>query len=236
MHVLIVEDDFYNRSMVAHLMRTEGHEVEEVDNPRGALEMVERRVPHLILLDVNFGAKHMNGFEFFEEIQRRQIEVPVIFMTSRDELEDKLTGFNLGADDYITKPYAPAEVAARVKSVLFRTYKRNVQTAKSQWRFDTIELDVPNLVVQVKGRSKPSPLTPIEMKLLMYLMQRVEHVVAREDLLTAVWGDGYESNIVDSYIRKLRRKIEVDAANPQFIRTVRGAGYKFTAKAQAGVA
>ncbi len=231
MHILVVEDDFYNRSMVAHLMRTEGHEVEEVDNPRGALQMVERRAPHLILLDVNFGPKHMNGFAFFEELKRRQIDVPVIFMTSRDELEDKLEGFNMGADDYITKPYAPAEVAARVKSVLHRTYKRAMSQAKPQWRFEGIELDVPNLLVTVKGR-RPANLAPTELKLLMHLMQHAEQVVTRDDLLATVWGDEFPgaSNIVDSYIRKLRRKIETDPANPLYIRTVRGAGYKFSTK------
>lgn len=231
MHILVVEDDFYNRSMVAHLMRTEGHEVEEVDNPRGAMQMVERRQPHLILLDVNFGPKHMDGFQFFQELQRRQIDVPVIFMTSRDELEDKLVGFNLGADDYITKPYAPAEVAARVKSVLHRTYKRAMAETKQQWRFDGIELDATNLQVLVKGR-RPQTLAPTEMKLLMHLMQHAEQVVERSDLLAAVWGEDFPgaSNIVDSYIRKLRRKIESDPANPSFIRTVRGSGYKFSTK------
>lgn len=231
MRVLVVEDDFYNRSMVVHLMRTEGHEVEEVDNPRGALHLIERQPPQLILLDVNFGPKYMTGFDFYQDLKKRQIDIPIIFMTSRDELEDKLTGFGMGADDYITKPYAPAEVAARVKSVLHRAYKRDLSETNQRLRFTDIELDIANLQVQITGR-QPISLTPTEMKLLRYLMQHAEQVVPREDLLASVWGDNYpgESNIVDSYIRKLRRKMEAHANKPTYIRTVRGSGYKFSTK------
>ena len=231
MRILVIEDDFYNRSMVSHLMRTEGHEVEEVDNPRGALHLIERQPPQLLLLDVNFGNKYMSGFEFYQDLKKRQIDIPVIFMTSRDELEDKLTGFGMGADDYITKPYAPAEVAARVKSLLHRTYKRDMTETQQRLRFATIELDIANLQVVIEGRPAIN-LTPTEMKLLRHLMQHAEQVVEREDLLSAVWGDNYpgESNIVDSYIRKLRRKLERDANKPTYIRTVRGSGYKFSIK------
>jgi DNA-binding response OmpR family regulator len=231
MRILVVEDDFYNRSMVAHLMRTEGHEVDEVDNPTGALHLIERQPPQLILLDVNFGPKHITGFDFYQDLKKRQIDIPVIFMTTRDELEDKLTGFGLGADDYITKPFLVAEMAARVRSVLNRTYKREMNEGQQRLRFEGIELDVANLEVFVAER-RPISLTPTEMRLLRHLMQRAEQVVAREDLLMAVWGDNYpgESNIVDSYIRKLRRKLEADPEHPLYIRTVRGAGYKFSTK------
>jgi DNA-binding response OmpR family regulator len=231
MNILIVEDDFYNRMMVAHLMRNEGHTVQEVDNPEGAFEMMQRTPPHLILLDVNFGPKHLTGFQFFERIKKAGSDVPVIFMTTRSELEDKLEGFKIGADDYITKPYAPAEVAARVKSVLFRVYKRAGTDQQQRLRYDTVELDVAALQVHIVGR-KPVDLTKTEMKMLMHLMQRAEQVVPRDDLLSAVWNEDFfgDSNIVDSYIRKLRRKLEVDPANPVLIRTVRGSGYKFSTK------
>ncbi|MBA3825867.1 MAG: response regulator transcription factor [Ktedonobacterales bacterium] len=231
MNILIVEDDFYNRMMVAHLMRNEGHTVQEVDNPEGAFEMIQRSPPHLILLDVNFGPKHLTGFQFFERLKKKEVDVPVIFMTTRADLEDKLEGFKIGADDYITKPYAPAEVAARVKSVLVRVYKRTGLEQQQRLRYDTVELDVAALQVHIAGR-KPIDLTKTEMRMLMHLMQRAEQVVPREDLLNAVWHDDFygDSNIVDSYIRKLRRKLEADPANPTLIRTVRGSGYKFSTK------
>ncbi len=159
------------------------------------------------------------------------MEIPVIFMTSRDELEDKLKGFDLGADDYITKPFMPAEVAARVRSVLNRVYTRGMTDARQNLRVGPVDLDVGELLVQIPGH-RPISLTPTEMKLLMHLMHHAEQVIPRDDLLYAVWGEHYagESNIVDSYIRKLRRKIESDPANPRFIRTVRGSGYKFSTK------
>ena len=231
MRILVVEDDTYNRKMVEFLMKSEGYDVDEVDNPQGALQMLDRRLPHLILLDINFGNKHLNGFELYQEIRKRQQDIPVIFVTSRSDLDDKLRGLDMGADDYITKPYAPAEVVARVRRVLDRVYKHKAQPAQQQLRFDGIELSIPDLCVRIPGRHQID-LTPTEMKLLMHLMQNDEQVVSRDDLLTNVWGDNYpgESNIVDSYIRKLRRKIETDPANPHFIRTARGYGYKFSTK------
>jgi len=229
--ILLVEDDTYNRKMVEFLMKNEGYEVDEVDNPQGALQLLERHTPHLILLDINFGNKHVNGFELYDEIRKRYQEIPVIFVTSRSELEDKLKGLEMGADDYITKPYAPAEVVARVRRVLHRVYKRSSSQQQGNFRFEGIELNVVDLCVTLPNH-KPISLTPTEMKLLMHLMQNADQVVSRDDLLTTVWGDNYpgESNIVDSYIRKLRRKIERDPANPHFIRTARGYGYKFSVK------
>lgn len=231
MRILLVEDDTYNRKMVEFLMKNEGYEVDEVDNPQGALQLLERHTPHLILLDINFGNKHVNGFELYDEIRKRYQEIPVIFVTSRSELEDKLKGLEMGADDYITKPYAPAEVVARVRRVLHRVYKRSSSQQQGNFRFEGIELNVVDLCVTLPNH-KPISLTPTEMKLLMHLMQNADQVVSRDDLLTTVWGDNYpgESNIVDSYIRKLRRKIERDPANPHFIRTARGYGYKFSVK------
>lgn len=232
MKILVVEDDAYNRMMAVYLMRNEGYTVEEVDNPTGALKMIEREPPHLILLDINFGPRNINGFQLYGELKKRQLDIPVIFMTSRFELEDKVEGLEMGADDYITKPYAPAEVVARVRRVLFRIYKRGVaETHTQHFRFPGIELNVADLCVQIPDH-RPITLTPTEMKLLMVLMQHVDQVVPRDDLLTAVWGDSYpgESNIVDSYIRKLRRKIESDPAHPFFLRTIRGSGYKFSTK------
>jgi DNA-binding response OmpR family regulator len=228
--ILVVEDDSYNRKMVEYLMKSEGYEVDEVDNPRGALTIIDRRMPDLILLDINFGPKHVDGFDLFQQIRERNQEIPIIFVTSRNDLDDKLHGLDIGADDYITKPYAPAEVVARVRRVLHRVYRHVPQTMQ-HLRFDGIELRVADLTVEIPNR-RPILLTPTEMKLLKCLMQHAESVVSRDDLIMTVWGDDYpgESNIVDSYIRKLRRKIEPSPSQPRFIRTARGTGYKFSTK------
>ncbi len=246
MRILVVEDDTYNRKMVEFLMKSEGYEVDEIDNPEGALQVIARRPPHLILLDINFGNRHLNGFELYSEIRKQHQDVPVIFVTSRNELDDKLKGLDMGADDYITKPYAPAEVVARVRRVLHRVYQRNPPQAQQNLRFEGIELNVADLCVYLARRPGARGvgvvaaadnrlmvyLTKMEMKLLLYLMQNAEQVVPRDDLLAHVWGENYvgESNIVDSFIRKLRRKVEADPAHPHFIRTARGYGYKFSTK------
>ncbi len=232
MRILVVEDDNFNRKMVELLMQSMGHEVDSIDNPLGALPLIEKRAPHLIMLDINFDSRHtMSGFDLFQELRNRGSEIPVIFVTSRNELEDKLRGFDMGADDYITKPYAPAEVVARVRRVLHRVYNTSIAAAPQSLKFAGIELSVPDLSVRV-GDHHVATLTPTEMRLLMHLMQRPNQVVKRDDLLVAVWGDNYpgESNIVDSYIRKLRLKVEDNPAKPQYIRTARGYGYKFVTK------
>ena len=232
MRILVVEDDSFNRKMVEFLMQSEGHEVDSIDNPVGALQLVERRPPHLILLDINFDAKQaMDGFKLFEKLKERHIDIPVIFVTSRNELNDKLRGFDLGADDYITKPYAPAEVVARIRRVLHRVYHTPVTPPPQLLKFEGIELSIADLCVRV-APNRVASLTPTEMKLLMHLMQCPDQVVSRDDLLVAVWGDNYpgESNIVDSYIRKLRLKVEVDPGHPHYIKTTRGFGYRFTTK------
>ncbi len=228
--ILVVEDEMYNRMMVEILMQKEGYEVDAVDNPEGALRMIERRTPDLVLLDINFGPRQEDGFTVFHKLHEKHPDLPVIFITSRGEIEDRVRGLDMGADDYITKPYAPAEVVSRVRRVLHRTYRHHAPAQQQHYRFDGIELSVGELSVQISGK-RPITLTPTELKMMMYMMSHANQVVTRDDLLAAVWGDGYpgESNIVDSYIRKLRRKIESEPASPRFLRTVRGYGYKFCA-------
>lgn len=232
MRILVVEDDNFNSKMVEYLMQSEGHEVDTIDNPVGALTLIERRRPHLILLDINFDSRHkLNGFDLYEQLKQKHVDIPVIFVTSRDDLDDKLRGFALGADDYITKPYAPAEVVARVRRVLHRVYNTPAASTQQQLRFRGIELNVSELSVLIDDKRSVA-LTKTEMKLLMHLMLHADQVVTRDDLLVTVWGENYpgESNIVDSYIRKLRIKVEQDPAQPQYIKTARGMGYKFSTK------
>lgn len=224
MRILVVDDDPIGGRMLQFVLSEQGYQVDIVDNARGALSLVERTPPDLMLLDVNL--PQLNGFDLYQRLRDQSYDLPVIFVTAKDELEDRLQGLRMGADDYICKPFQPAELAARVEAVL-RRY-RKVHSSDQQVRAGELEVDIPTLQVTLPDR-RAVRLTPTEMKLLLQLVQRPGHIVSREDLLDAVWGEHYigESNIVDVYIRRLRRKIERDAGNPSLIQSARGVGYRY---------
>lgn len=222
--VLVVDDDAISSRMLQFLLSEQGYSVEIVDNARGALALVERTPPDLMLLDVNL--PQLNGFDLYQRLREQSYDLPVIFVTAKGELEDRLQGLRMGADDYICKPFQPAELTARVEAVL-RRY-RKAQYGDQQISTGELDVDVPTLQVTLPDR-RTVRLTPTEMKLLLQLVQRPGQTISREDLLDAVWGEHYigESNIVDVYVRRLRRKIERDAANPLLIQSARGVGYRF---------
>ena len=225
MRILVVDDDPLGSRMVQFLLAEQGYAVDMTDSARGALTLLDQRTPNLILLDVNL--PHLNGFDFCKRLRNDGYEMPVIFVTAKGDLEDRLEGLKIGADDYICKPFQPAELTARVEAVL-RRYRRTrgdgvtIQT-------HSIEIDAIALRVNLPGR-RPVSLTPTEMKVLVHLAQRTGETVEREDVMASVWGDAYvgESNIVDVYVRRLRRKLERDPAHPELIHSARGVGYKFT--------
>ncbi len=226
MHILIVDDDPIGCRMMQFLLTEQGYQVEIVDNARGALALVERQPPDLMLLDVNL--PQLNGFEIYQRLRDDGYDLPVIFVTAKGELEDRLQGLRMGADDYICKPFQPAELTARVDAVL-RRYRRAATADANQLRSGDIEIDVAGLEVKLPtGRT--ARLTPNEMKLLLQLVQRAGAPLSRDELIEKVWGQHYvgESNIVDVYIRRLRRKIERDTTSPTIIQSVRGVGYKFS--------
>ena len=210
--------------MLQFLLSEQGYAVDIVDNARGALSLVERNPPDLMLLDVNL--PQLSGFEIYQRLRDQSYDFPVIFVTAKGELEDRLQGLRMGADDYICKPFQPAELAARVETVM-RRYLRTVG-GDNQVHSSDMEIDVTALQVTLPDHRQVR-LTPTEMKLLLHFVQRRGQVLSREDLLDAVWGEGYagESNIVDVYIRRLRRKIERDATNPMLIQSARGVGYRY---------
>lgn len=224
MKILVVDDDPIGTRMVQFLLTEEGYEVEAVDNPRGAMALLQKQTPDLILLDVNM--PQVNGFEFYMRLCDQGFDIPVIFITAKGELEDRLRGLRMGADDYITKPFAPAEMVARVEAVL-RRY-RKMSSGEQTLRVGEVELRTADLSVALPEKGVVY-LTPTEMKVLAALVHRPGHIVSRDELLVNVWGESYigDSNIVDVYIRRLRRKIEVDPAVPQYLQAVRGLGYKF---------
>ena len=227
MYILVVDDDRFANTLVQFVLSKEGYEVETADNPRGALQMIQKREPDLLILDVTM--PYINGFEFSEKLRSEGYEIPLIFMTAQDTIEAKLQGFHIGADDYICKPYNHQELVARVQAVM-RRIKKNGDIGNQSIRGGQIELFPAELKAVVNGRS-PITLTPTEMHVLRVLMNSSGQVVNRDQLLAEVWNDNENnSNIVDVYIRRLRIKLEVDADHPQHIVSIRGIGYKFIVK------
>lgn len=227
MYILVVDDDHFANALVQFVLSKEGYEVETTDNPRGALQMIQKREPDLLILDVTM--PYINGFEFSAQLLREGYEIPLIFMTAQDTIEAKLQGFNIGADDYICKPYNHQELVARVQAVL-RRIKKHTRVGNQSIRVGQMELFPSELKVVVDGRIT-IPLTQTEARVLRVLMANSGQVVNRDQLLVEVWNDNENnSNIVDVYIRRLRMKLEVDAEKPRHILSVRGIGYKFIVK------
>ncbi len=227
MYILVVDDDHFANTLVQFVLSKQGYEVETADNPRGAMQMIQKREPDLLILDVTM--PYLNGFEFSSKLRQEGYEIPLIFMTAQDTIEAKLQGFNIGADDYICKPYNHQELVARVQAVLRRIKKHN-RIGNQSIRKGQMELFPAELKVVVDGHTS-IPLTPTEMQVLRVLMDSAGQVVNRDQLLTEVWNDDENnSNIVDVYIRRLRVKLEADADKPQHIISIRGVGYKFVGK------
>ena len=227
MYILVVDDDKFTCDMVQFALSKEGYKVETMDNPRGAMQMIKKQEPDLLILDV--GIPYQNGFEFSKELLATGYDIPIIFMTAKDSIEDKLQGFNIGADDYICKPFNHQELVARVQAVM-RRMKRNGNAENHSIRCGLLELLPSELKVVIPDHPTVF-LTPKEIQVLRMLMTNIGHVVKREQLLSDVWNDNESnSNIVDVYIRRLRVKLEEDAEYPQHIISVRGVGYKFVGK------
>ncbi len=227
MYILVVDDDQFTCAMVQFALNKEGYKVETMDNPRGAMQVIKKQEPDLLILDV--GMPYQNGFEFSKELLAAGYDFPIIFMTAQDTLEAKLQGFTIGADDYICKPFDYPEMVARVQAVM-RRVKKNGNLNNQSIRVQQIELQPGELKV-VMPDGADIPLTPTEMQVLRVLMTSRGQAVKREQILSEVWNDdGTNSNIVDVYIRRLRTKLEERANDPQFIVSVRGIGYKFVGK------
>ncbi len=225
MRVLVVDDDPLGSRMVQFLLAEQGYTVEMAGTAHAALQHIERTPPDLLLLDVNL--PQLNGFDLYKRLRSRGIDIPVIFVTAKDEVENKVLGLEMGADDYIAKPFQPAELTARVSAVL-RRYRKSGRGSEPITASGLV-IDPIGLTVTAPGH-RPVSLTPTEMKVLVYLAQRAGQPVSRDELMASVWGETFEgeSNIVDVYIRRLRRKLEDDPAHPRLIQAERGVGYTLT--------
>lgn len=227
MYILVVDDEPMAMALVKFVLDKEGYDVETADNPRAAMQLIEKREPDLLLLDVRM--PYLNGFEFSSKLREEGYNTPLIFMTAQDTVESKLQGFRMGADDYICKPYHPQELVARVHA-LMRRIKQNRQIGMPSIRVGHFELFPADLKVVVDD-SIVHLLTHTEMMVLRALMSRAGQSVSRDQLMTEVWNDEEtNSNIVDVYIRRLRAKLEPDANKHRHIVSMRGVGYKFLGK------
>ena len=228
MYILVVDDNRFENTLVQFVLSKEGYEVETADNPRGAFQMIKKREPDLLILDVTM--PYLNGFDFSAKLREEGYEIPLIFITAQDTIEARLRGFGIGADDYICKPYNHQELVARVQAVMRRIKKHNGSAGNQSIRSGRVELFPADLKVAVDGH-EPVPLTPREMHVLRVLMTSQGQVVNRDQLLAEVWNDNENnSNIVDVYVRRLRVKLGDDADRSPCIVAIRGVGYKFVGK------
>jgi two-component system KDP operon response regulator KdpE len=222
--ILVVDDEARMVRFIRLNLEHDGFQVISAYNGREALEQVRSALPNLVLLDVMM--PDLDGFEVLQRI-REQSTIPVIMLTAKGEEDDRVRGLELGADDYITKPFSPRELVSRVRAVLRRTETESSVTADIIEIDDRLKLDFNRREIWVDGELVQ--LRPTEYRLLYHLVQNAGWVITHEQLLTKVWGYEYrdEPHYVRLYINYLRKKLEEDPSNPKYILTERGVGYRF---------
>ena len=230
--ILVVDDEPKIADLARDYLEHAGFAVLVSGDGRMALDLARRRHPDLVVLDL--GLPGLDGLEVTREL-RRDGDVPIVMLTARDDELDKLLGLELGADDYVTKPFSPRELVARVKAVLRRSERDgSVATEGDRIVAGDIVLDVPRMRVDVAGRSVD--LTPTEFGLLATLARRPGRIFTRSQLLDAIRGVAFESyeRSIDAHVKNLRRKIEPLPREPRYVLTVHGVGYRFADDREAG--
>ncbi len=222
--ILVVEDDPAILRGLVDALRQDEHEVRSARAGPEGLELALREDVELAILDVMLPG--LDGYEICKRIRADGLAIPVLFLSARTRESDKVVGLELGADDYITKPFGVAELLARVRAALRRT-KREENPALKQFSFDDVTVDFERH--RAVRRGKPLGLTAREFALLAYFIRRRGKPVTREELLTGVWGHEVPppTRTVDTHIGQLRKKIEKDPANPRFLTSIRSVGYRF---------
>ncbi len=229
--VVIVDDDPTAAKVLKFLFDDEGYETTVLHRGSGVVAEVTGRETACVVLDVNL--PDVDGLTITKLLRARRYFGPIILLTGRSAVADKLVGFENGADDYVTKPYEPLEVLARVQRVVARNKQADQQPLGSILRVEDAELSLGELTYR-SDTIEPTVLTPTEMKILEVLMRNSWIVIGRETLIERVWGFDFvgSTNRVDVYIRRVRRKIEPDPQNPRYLHTVRGIGYVFRVDAE----
>ena len=220
--ILLVDDEPSIQKMLTHALEREGFQVHAVGDGEAALDAIGTYEPHLIILDIML--PKVDGTEVIRQV-RTHSDVPVIMLTAKDDEIDRVVGLELGADDYVTKPFAVRELVARVRAIMRRALVPTGQR-QDELSYDGQKIHLPSRRVAVDGQD--IDLTYTEFELLVTLASNPGRVFSRSTLLTRVWGDEFrDERTVDVHIRHLREKIERDPRNPEFIHTARGVGYVF---------
>lgn len=223
--ILVVDDEAAIADLVEVYLKNEGYTVHKFDNGTDALACVERQKLDLAILDVML--PDMDGFTLCQKIRQKHL-FPILMLTAKVEDMDKITGLTLGADDYITKPFNPLEVAARVKTQLRRYMKYNSAGSGGEvTEYDIRGLQISKATHKCVLFGEELSLTPLEFSILWYLCSRQGKVVSSEELFEAVWGEKFmdSNNTVMSHIARLREKMHENSKKPKFIKTVWGVGY-----------
>ena len=222
--ILVVDDEPRMRRFVQMNLDLEGYEVMEAENGLRALERVRDDLPDLVVLDVMM--PDLDGFETLERL-RESSSVPVIMLTAKGDEDDRIRGLDLGADDYIAKPFSPRELSSRIRAVLRRVEPMKQGAEEPLVIDEDLAIDFPHRAVIVRGET--IKLRPTEYRLLLHLVENAGWIILQETLLSKVWGPEYrdDNQLLRLYITYLRKKIEPDPAHPKYILTERGVGYQF---------
>jgi len=223
--ILIIEDEPGIQLSLQDEFESDGYVVYTAEDGEEGLEMAKQHRPDLIILDIMLPI--LDGYEVCKKLRMAGDNTPIIMLTVKDKELDKVLGLELGADDYVTKPFSLRELAARVKAIFRRTEERS--TELSRYCIGEIELNFKKYEAKKKG--KEVEFTPLEFQMLKLLIQKKEQVLTRDDFLDKIWGEDnmvVSSRTIDSHIANIRKKIEDDPSNPKHIISIRGVGYKLT--------
>lgn len=227
--ILVVDDEASIVKLVQFNLQKEGYQVEVAYDGEMALKMVDQFKPDLVVLDLML--PKIDGLEVCRRLRQEKRHIPILMLTAKTDELDKVLGLELGADDYMTKPFSPRELLARVKAIFRRieVLRSETQEQKEQSLIKIGHLQIDSEGYVVLRDQEEIDLTPKEFELLLYMANHRGKVLSRDQLLNAVWNYDYvgDSRIVDVHVSHLRDKIETDTRNPVYIKTVRGIGYKF---------
>lgn len=222
--VLVVEDEPSIVTLLTYNLEQAGFQVLTAEDGHKGLQLALEEQPDFIILDIMLPG--MDGIEICKTLRQEKVKTPILMLTARDDELDKVLGLELGADDYMTKPFSPRELVARIKAIMRRTNVENETDDESMIVIGDLTINESQHIVQLKG--KTLEFTPKEFELLLFLAKHQGKVLSRDQLLNGVWDFEYDGDtrIVDVHVSHLREKIEDNPKKPQYIKTIRGFGYK----------
>lgn len=225
--ILLIEDDKHVFALIKAMLKPYNVDIVMRSDGKSGLKIALKEKFHLILLDIMLPEK--DGWQICRELQNKKPNTPIIIITAKVEETDKVLGLEIGADDYVTKPFSPRELIARIKAVL-RRYEKTLKENDKSLYFDNIDLTINIAAYEIKFRKETINLTPKEFELLAFLAKNREQVFKREQLLDKIWGfDNYtETRTIDEHIKRIRKKLSEASLKQNLIKTIWGVGYKFS--------